>query len=404
MATARPDALRLALLLGLLSPWLAACPAKHPACAAGQTQCGIVCADTSTNAAHCGSCGHACLPGETCHASSCTCDPAKTLCTTGCFDLTSDPAHCGADCAAAVACPTGASCGAGVCHCPSTAPDLCGSACVDLATDPANCLTCGNLCKPGESCGATGCTCLSPKTSCSTGCFNLDSDVHHCGSCTATACATGASCVTGGCVCPGTVPADCGGACKDLATDESNCGTCGLACATGATCAASTCACPQGEVPCGTSPGTCTDRSTDPANCATCGHACGTGQVCTSSKCCTAGQSVCGTGAGATCCSTPGCCGAGCQTTHANGLGQPFYDCNPVGTHTQASATEAAAAWGSGTAYPTFQCSGNCYCLQKASASATWCYDGNFAGQVSRNDINLTCLCPPGGSFVGTWN
>jgi len=33
-------------------------------------------------------------------------------------------------------------------------------------------------------------------------------------------------------------------------------------------------------------------------------------------------------------CATPGCCpGALCQNTHANGVGDSFYDCVAVGTH-----------------------------------------------------------------------
>jgi hypothetical protein len=106
-----------------------------------------------------------------------------------------------------------------------------------------------------------------------------------------------------------------------------------------------------------------------------------------------------------TCCAGTGCCGDSCQTTHSNGLGQSFYDCNPLGTLTLASATAAANAWDIGTASfdMSATCGGGCYGRQTASACAVWCYSGSFTGKVSRNDINNACLCPPQ-AVVGDWN
>jgi Protein of unknown function (DUF1566) len=67
----------------------------------------------------------------------------------------------------------------------------------------------GEACTVGENCISTHCVV---------------------GLCCPTACAQGASCQTGACVCPGTNPLVCGDICKDVATDEANCGMCGTTC------------------------------------------------------------------------------------------------------------------------------------------------------------------------------
>jgi hypothetical protein len=75
------------------------------ACRPGLAFCGGVCVDTTSNPAHCGSCGHACAATEVCNEGACV---------TSCGGLTP-----------------------------------CGGACVNTATDPANCGSCGNACPDG---------------------------------------------------------------------------------------------------------------------------------------------------------------------------------------------------------------------------------------------------------------
>lgn len=66
-------------------------------------------------------------------------------------------------------------------------------------------------------------------------------------------CPVEASCVGSGrnraCACP-QGQTDCGGQCRDLATDAANCGACGSACATGGSCVGGQCQCPVGTTLC----------------------------------------------------------------------------------------------------------------------------------------------------------
>jgi hypothetical protein len=112
-------------------------------------------------------------------------------------------------------------------------------------------------------------------------------------------------------------------------------------------------------------------------------------------------------GCSGTCC--PGgtqCCSNGaCQTQHSNGLGQSYYDCNPLysaAQTTSAAAKAAADAWNAGTDIPGI-CDAYCLSRQTASQCATWCYGiSNFAGRVALNTTNNVCICPVAGS--PTWN
>lgn len=86
---------------------------------------------------------------------------------------------------------------------------------------------------------------------------------------------------------PGSCPSgltDCSGACADLSTDESNCGSCGFSCASGERCLSGSCAlsCQTGLTNCG---GVCRDLLTDANNCGGCGAACATGQSCIAGSC-----------------------------------------------------------------------------------------------------------------------
>jgi hypothetical protein len=196
----------------------------------------------------------------------------------------------------------------------------------------------------------------------------------------------------------------CGGICEILSSNSYNCGACGVTCSAGqicsngacvsassSVCSALTCNCgpPQGT---GGTGGSCT------ASCGASGCACSTpagvtggtgGGMCSILAACNnGGQPVCGSGT--------------CQTAHTDGLGQSFYDCNPLATYTLTTAMEAAAAFAapSGGTYestcpqtPTI--STVCATNSASNAVSCWGYSGVVAGQVS----NGTCPFVS----VGTW-
>lgn len=87
---------------------------SEPRCAAGETDCDGTCADTATDPRHCGQCGRACGPGETCADGECvtTCPPGQTACGTICTDTDRDPNNCGA---CGNGCSSGTACEDGVC-------------------------------------------------------------------------------------------------------------------------------------------------------------------------------------------------------------------------------------------------------------------------------------------------
>jgi hypothetical protein len=71
--------------------------------------------------------------------------------------------------------------------------------------------------------------------------------------------------------CPDAYPSLCGRTCIDLATDPSNCGSCGASCPSGGTCVAGTCRCQADQIACG---GSCVDTRIDPGNCGGCNQSC----------------------------------------------------------------------------------------------------------------------------------
>jgi hypothetical protein len=105
-------------------------------------------------------------------------------------------------------------------------------------------------------------------------------------------------------------------------------------------------------------------------------------------------------------CTTPACCGTSCQTTHDDGVGQSYYDCNPQGTYGEQTAHEACAAFAMSMNGDPTACSGGWTCNMSTTQSECyapggvgalcWNYSGRNAGEVT--DFN----CP--GNKMGSWN
>ncbi len=150
-----------------------------------------------------------------------------------------------------------------------------------------------------------------------------------------------------------------------------------LALALAAACDTEVVACrPEGETRCA---GVCRDAAsfqTDPDNCGACGVVCGLSG-------CADGACQCGgltpLACGDACCAGP-CCGSGCQTAHANGLGQTYQDCGSLDEWTADQARLAGEAWSAtGTTRGEAVCSVNCVCRESAGQAAVWCYAGSNA-------------------------
>jgi hypothetical protein len=205
---------------------------------------------------------------------------------------------------------------------PGPCPKKCGKHCCPDATFvcsggkcacPAGTTNLGTTCCPNADVCGTSCGCSTGEACCSGTCTPLGT-VTNCGSC-GNACSGGKTCQAGACACP-QGQTDCGGVCRDLATDVLNCGLCGSACAQGASCVGSQCACPSGqelctstnacvqgcsatsgevfnpttcqcECPTGTTlcNGNCVDLQSDPQNCGQCGNTCATDQSCEGGAC-----------------------------------------------------------------------------------------------------------------------
>jgi hypothetical protein len=156
-------------------------------------------------------------------------------------------------------------------------------------------------CPLGGQCLGDSCQCPSGETECSGACVNLLSDESNCGTC-GKACPERVSCVDGSCECP-SGETDCNGRCVDLDTDESNCGTCGNTCPAGASCVDRSCVCPPGTF-------VCEDPDFGPScvECG-CGVECPDGRVCCGGRCCPSGEVCCNSLEGT--CAPPGTfCGA----------------------------------------------------------------------------------------------
>lgn len=334
-------------------------------CASGQVRCGGICVDPAsfqTDAGNCGSCDVACGDG-TCAGGVCQCTGGTTLCDAlnpRCRDLQTDAGACGACTTNCGAVLPGSVCQAGSCACGGANPDHCGTFCTDTLTDPQNCgadaaAGCGHACLTGGICNGGACACpASLPDPCPAGtptaCVDLQTDASNCGTCGQVCPLTNDVCQGGSCVCPAGAPTACGTAC--------------VTCPTGASCSGNACPCPSGPV-------------------AGCGGACCDG--------------------GASCCT-----GGACQTEHANGLGQFWFDCNPLyapGQTTEAAARAAADAWSAGTTHVGVFCDPYCVARQTGSRCAVWCFGiSNVAGRVGLNGSSNVCSAACPGLSSPTWN
>jgi hypothetical protein len=107
-------------------------------------------------------------------------------------------------------------------------------------------------------------------------------------------------------------------------------------------------------------------------------------------------------------CPTQGCCGTACESAHANGLGQAFYDCVARGTHTQAQARAACSAFtgDAGACTMSSACcddslglcitvqSTDAVCGRVSSQCHCWSYAGNDSGTVQAPDAGCAEICP----------
>jgi len=192
---------------------------------------------------------------------------------------------------------------------PDATPDGClicggeaGTRCVDPSTDHSHCGGCNRWCSEWDDCidGRCQTRCPVGRTGCGGGaCADLQTDRANCGTC-GNRCCAGSVCAGGRCVlscaagnsacCTSDRPDGCGCTCRDLQTDQANCGICGAACAPGQVCQAGRCAsagcgtlsCSAGLCVC---EGRCTDFQTDTFHCGRCGQRCAAGEYCLRGRC-----------------------------------------------------------------------------------------------------------------------
>jgi stigma-specific protein Stig1 len=197
--------------------------------------------------------------------------------------------------------------------CQQNGKTLCNGACVDPSTDPANCGACGHRCEGDQEClggtclggdcrlecgdrsrwpnrpldapGATaGVCCNRPGGEEPRGCTDLATDNWNCGGCGVT-CEPNTRCQKGQCVCQGAI---CDEHCTPIMIDGNNCGSCGARCPQSApVCAEGVClSCEDvGKTACeGLG---CILTTRDPRHCGSCGNACPGEAACIDGVCVT---------------------------------------------------------------------------------------------------------------------
>jgi hypothetical protein len=144
----------------------------------------------------------------------------------------------------------------------------------------------GKCCPKHAHCHDGICKCNKGFRRCGKHCRNLLTDEKNCGSC-GHICPEGKVCKNGKCtsLCASGYTY-CDGVCTNLQVDADNCGACGTVCDDGYSCVNGACYldCPTGETDCS---GVCVNLQTDENNCGSCGHACQVGEVCDPGVCTT---------------------------------------------------------------------------------------------------------------------
>jgi hypothetical protein len=366
-----------------------------------------------TDLANCGTCGHACSPGQTCVAGVCQ-NPPPT-CIDGIKNGTETDVDCGGSCqpcANGKHCAVNGDCQSGFCTGGMCVADPCqgvhcddGNTCTNDICQNGNCThpprAAGSPCETGVCNGAGTCvSCLS-----SGDCPPLPGAI---GTCQAGQCDY--ICAAGFDSCDGNMNNGCE---TNTGADVSNCGTCGHHCTNNngtATCQGGQCGiqCNAGFGNCDgdVSNGCETNLLSDVNSCGGCGLICSTAHgtgACVNGVCqvqtCAPGFHDCnGIAAdGCECLGTSCCAGGTCQTAHSDGVGGTYYDCSPVSTYNSTTAVEACASFtGSAAMCQQVQC-GTTDAICSSDHQHCWSYTGFYAGHVSTGISS----CPT--SFDPTW-
>jgi hypothetical protein len=109
-------------------------------------------------------------------------------------------------------------------------------------------------------------------------------------------------------------------------------------------------------------------------------------------------------------CATPGCCTGGtCETTHADGVGQNYYDCNALNTHNSNQALEACTAYAISQSKSATNCTDGWMC-SSLGATPYVCFsaDGfsctNYCWQYTGAEAGWVNSCTNCTVKSGQWN
>ena len=260
-----------------------------------ETECNGIFVDLNSHSLHCGSCNHACVPGEDCQSGKCVftgCPEDYMECDGVCVQYKTDTQNCGS---CHHVCEAEAICSQGICVKMEDCPEghtYCNGLCYDFSINHANCGSCGHACLSDEICAEGKCTKVCPEgyENCNGNCVILDLNAQNCGAC-GNVCDPGKICKNRECIstvlhCEGdNIPCD--DHCVDIQMDPLNCGGCGQVCQNGELCRDGKCSSiePECESPFVMCNGGCADFQTDPRNCGTCGQACQNNETCKNGKC-----------------------------------------------------------------------------------------------------------------------
>jgi hypothetical protein len=223
---------------GKCCPKGAKCKHGKCRCGKGRNRCGKQCVNLQGDSRHCGSCGHACGPGETCFEGNCTSSQPGSTCSDGIKNGAETDVDCGGPdcppCATGKACQSASDCASGMCS---------GGVCVvkTCADYPGQCGTlsngCGgsivcNTCTVGQTCNAGVCCNLKTCADYPGGCGTLSNGCGGsivCNTCTgAQTCNAGVCCTLKTCAVDhpgkcGTFPNGCGGTLTCLCGGSQTC-------------------------------------------------------------------------------------------------------------------------------------------------------------------------------------